>query len=64
MTRPTQSEMETNIMAGKGNLGIQRIPSGAIPKQVYGGPTRTGTGKGNFSVDKKMKKVMKKVMGG
>jgi hypothetical protein len=65
MNKPTQSEMELNMMTGKGQLGIQRIPSGAIPKQSpHGGETRTGNGKSNFDVKKKMTKVMKHVMKG
>lgn len=64
MNKPNFNEIRSDIMPGRGDLGIKRIPSAAIPKQGQGGPTRTGNAKTNFSVDKKMKKVMKKVMGG
>lgn len=61
---PTQRMMEDNIMAGKGQLGIQRIPTAqSIPKQSPA-PTRTGSGNGNFDVNKKMAKVMSHVTKG
>jgi hypothetical protein len=65
MAYPTQREMELNMMTGKGrDLGIKRTASAAIPKQVYGGPTKTSDGNKNFDVKKKMTKIMKRVTKG
>ena len=63
MIYPNQNQMETNMMTGKGQLGIKKIPAHEIPKQSQSS-TRTGNSKSNFDVNKKMKKVMNKVMGG
>ena len=62
MFRPSQKEMEMNMMSGKGRLGVQRIPTPqAIPKQSQSA-TRTGNSDSNSNINKKMKKIMKKVM--
>ena len=63
---PNQSQMENNIMAGTNGLGVQRIPSQAIPKQCKT-PTRYGDSKtntvagGKKDIEAKMKKIMKHI---